>query len=207
LPSIDFADYIFDKQKQAESITLTEAQRAAIKQIEEYWINRNRNMRNWKTQRHFVSKPESISTRVDASLYRRFSKQDRSTIIRNFTRKFLRDAGFRREFMGRLTDKEMLPEGIRGNCSDLTEFLDFLINAFPYTISGWIPNVEKELLTFYFTFCTDWSLNWALRCALVINASVSEQSPITREEVPNLLMILASEAMDFDLDTADQVKK
>lgn len=184
---------MFNKQKQAESTALTAAQREAIKKVENYWLDRIRNMNHWKVQKHFTWKRESISTRVESTLYQRLKDQDKSRLIRNFARKFLRDPAFRGGFMGRLDSPDMFPTGIKKNCSDVTEFLSLLTEDFPYTVSGWIPNVEKELLTLYFTFCTRWSLSWALRCSLCDNLESGDQHPILPEEVPYLIQSIIGE--------------
>jgi len=62
---INFRDYLFLPKNHPVFTTLTEKQKQAIKNIEEYWINRVRNYRNWKFQKHWSYKKETISSRLD----------------------------------------------------------------------------------------------------------------------------------------------
>jgi len=193
--SIDFRVYIFNKQKQAESTILTPMQREAIKKIEDYWIQRWKNARNWKFQKHFSLRWETVSTRVDETLYKRCSKENVSRKIQTFVRVFLRDAGFREEFLNRLV--EDIPEEVSSGVRDITDFLDRLNEMFPRVLSGKLRNLEKELVTLYFTLYSQFSLSWAIRRFLIEDPPVAWQPRIYYQEVPGILRALLRQGDDW----------
>jgi len=88
---INFGDYLFLPKNSLAFTTLTEAQKQAIKNIEEYWINRVRNYQNWRFQKHWSYKKESISSRLDRYTFETLKGNNNSKSIQNFVRTFLRD--------------------------------------------------------------------------------------------------------------------
>lgn len=195
--SINFRDYLFLPKNHPTLTTLTAKQKQAIKNIEEYWINRVRNYRNWKFQKHWSYKKESISSRLDEYTFESLKGNNNSKSIRNFVRLFLRDKKFRKKFLDILWDQfKKDPSDPR---MELLQYLDYtdnkqlLIEIFPRVVSGKIYVIEKELLSFYFTFISEFSVSYAIRVGLIHFRTLEDQNPIEKEEVIPILNELIKE--------------
>ena len=186
--SINFADYIFNKQLQKEDTSLSPAQRAAIKKIEEYWTNRIHNARNWKRQDHFSGKIEVITCRVGQQIYKQWQGKQPSKFLRNFIRAFINSVDTRRDFMAYLETQTQAD--MTAFCRDRTDFLDRLVEEFPYTFSTKVLNIEKELLFYYFTFKTTYSVSWALRSALIQDRTYGFHAPLEKDDVSPILLCM-----------------
>lgn len=196
--SINFRDYLFLPKNSLAFTTLTIAQKQAIKNIEEYWINRIRNYRNWKFRKHWSYKKESISSRLDRYTFESLKGNNNSKSIQNFVRKFLRDKKFRKKFevilWHQFSKKD--PSDPR---MELLQYLDYtdskqlLIDIFPHVVSGIVYVVEKELISFYFTFINEFSLSYAIRVGLIHFRDLENQDPIEKEEVLAILNELINE--------------
>ena len=195
--SINFRDYLFLPKNSPAFTTLTTAQKQAIKNIEEYWINRIRNYRNWKFQKHWSYKKESISSRLDRYTFESLKGNNNSKSIQNFARTFLRDKEFRKRF------EVILWQQFKKDPSDprmeLLQYLDYtdykqsLIEIFPHVVSGIVYVIEKELISFYFTFINEFSLSYAIRVGLIHFRDLENQDPIEQEEVLAILNELINE--------------
>jgi hypothetical protein len=194
---INFRDYLFRPKNSLAFTTLTDAQKQAIKNIEEYWINRVRNFRNWKFQKHWSYKKESISSRLDGYTFKSLKGNNNSKSIQNFVRLFLRDKEFRKKFEVILWDQyEKDPVDPRMELlqySDPTDNKQLLIEIFPYVVSGRVYVIEKELISFYFTFINEFSISYAIRVGLIHFRDLKNQDPIEKEEVIAILNDLISE--------------
>ncbi len=194
---INFRDYLFLPKDSLAFTTLTTAQKKAIKNIEEYWINRIRNYQNWKFRKHWSYKKESISSRLDRYTFESLKGNNNSKSIQNFVRKFLRDKKFRKKF------EVILWQQFEKDPSDpnmeLLQYLDYtdskqlLIDIFPHVVSGIVYVVEKELISFYFTFINEFSLSYAIRVGLIHFRDLENQDPIEKEEVLAILNELINE--------------
>ena len=194
---INFRDYLFLPKNHPVFTTLTEKQKQAIKNIEEYWINRMRNYRNWKFQKHWSYKKETISSRLDKYTFKSLKGNNNSKSIQNFVRIFLRDKKFRKKFQDILYDQfEKDPSDPR---MELLQYLDptdnkqLLIEIFPHVVPGSIYVIEKELLSFYFTFISEFSVSYAIRVGLIHFRNLEDQDPIEKEEVIPILNELINE--------------
>ncbi len=172
-------------------------QKKAIKNIEKYWTNRVRNYRNWKFQKHWSYKKESISSRLDRYTFESLKGNNNSRSIQNFVRIFLRDKKFRKKFKDILWDQfEKDPSDPR---MELLQYLDItdnkqsLIEIFPHVVSGIVYVVEKELISFYFTFMSGFSVSYAIRVGLIHFRYLENQDPIKKEEVLAILNELINE--------------
>ena len=191
--SIKFEEFIFNYQKQKEFTTiLTQKQKEAIKKIEEYWTNRITNSQRWKSQRHFSYKKETISTRIDEGLFNSIKNENNNKKIQKCIRQFLRDQSFRDKLV-KLFYKDIVPGRLAA--FDITDWMNILIDLHPYIVSAKIFNTEKELLTYYFTFHSTFSISYALRIMLVHynEFSLEDQKPIEKEEVPYILSNILKE--------------
>ena len=195
--SINFGDYLFLPKSSLAFTTLTDAQKQAIKKIEEYWINRVRNFRNWKFQKHWSYKKESISSRLDGYTFKSLRGNNNSKSIQNFVRMFLRNKKFRKKFESILWDQfEKDPSDPRMELLqylDTTDYKQALIEIFPYVVSGRVYVIEKELISFYFTFISEFSISYAIRVGLIHFRDLKNQDPIEKEEVIAILNELISE--------------
>ncbi len=195
--SIDFEDYLFKPKNTEAFTTLTDRQKQAIKKIEEYWINRVRNYRNWKFQKHWSYKKESISSRLDGYTFGSLKGNNNSKSIQNFVRKFLRNKEFRKKFIRILWDrfeKDLFdPRMELLQYLDITDNKQLLFEMFPHVVSGIVSVIEKELFTFYFTFLSEFSVSYAIRVGLIHFKDLKDLNPIEKEEViPILEEILKS---------------
>ena len=205
--SINFRDYLFLPKNSLAFTTLTDAQKQAIKKIEEYWINRVRNYRKWKFQKHWSYKKESISSRLDKYTFDSLKGNNNSKSIQNFVRKFLRNDQFRNKFIKILWEQfEKDPVDSR---LELLEHLDFtdckqmLIEIFPHVVSGEVYTIEKELFTFYFTFLSEFSISYTIRVGLIHFRELENQNPIGKEEIiPILEKILQLNENDRKLEVS-----
>lgn len=194
---INFRDYLFLPKNSLAFTTLTTAQKKAIKNIEEYWINRIRNYQNWKFQKHWSYKKESISSRLDKYTFQSLKGNNNSKSIQNFVRTFLRDKEFRKKF------EVILWQQFKKDPSDpimeLLQYLDYtdskqlLIEIFPHVVSGIVYVIEKELISFYFTFINEFSISYAIRAGLIHFRDLENQDPIEKEEVLAILNELINE--------------
>lgn len=195
--SINFRDYLFLPKNSPAFTTLTVAQKQAIKNIEEYWINRIRNYQNWKFQKHWSYKKESISSRLDGHTFESLKGNNNSKSIQNFVRKFLRDKEFRKRFEVILWEQfEKDPSDPRLEFLqylDITDNKQSLIEIFPNVVSGIVYVVEKELISFYFTFINEFSISYAIRVGLIHFRDLENQDPIEKEEVIGILNELINE--------------
>jgi len=194
--SINFRDYLFLPKNSLAFTTLTVAQKQAIKNIEGYWINRIRNYRNWKFQKHWSYRKESVSSRLDRSTFESLKGNNNSKSIQNFVRTFLRDKKFRKRFEVILwhqfeKDPSNLTESLQ--YLDITDNKQLLIEIFPHVVSGIVYVVEKELISFYFTFINEFSLSYAIRVGLIHFRDLENQDPIEKEEVLAILNELINE--------------
>ncbi|MFW9971725.1 MAG: hypothetical protein ACFFDF_16150 [Candidatus Odinarchaeota archaeon] len=189
--TINFGDYLFLPKSSPLFTTLTERQKEAIKNIEEYWISRVRNYQKWKFQKHWSYREESISSRLDKFTFESLRGNNNSKSIQNFVRVFLRNEDFRKNFIQILWEqfeKDPLDPRI-----ELLQYLDttdnkqLLIEIFPHVVSGRIFVIEKELFTFYFTFLNEFSISYAIRTGLIHFRNLEDQVPIEKEEVIPIL--------------------
>ncbi len=189
--SIHFGDYLFIPKYSLAFTTLTEKQKEAIKNIEEYWINRVRNYRNWKFQKHWSNRKESISSRLDTYTFKSLKGNNNSKSIQNFVRTFLRNKDFREKFKVILWDQfEKDPSDPRMELLqylDITDNKQLLTEIFPHVVSGIISVIEKELFSFYFTFISEFSVSYAIRVGLIHFKDLENQKPIDKEEVIPIL--------------------
>ncbi len=169
----------------------------AIKNIEEYWTNRVRNYRNWKSQKHWSYNKESISSRLDRYTFESLKGNNNSKSIQNFVRMFLRDKKFRKKFEVILWDQfKKDPPDPR---MELLQYLDItdnkqsLIEIFPHVVAGRVYVIEKELISFYFTFISEFSVSYAIRVGLIHFRNLEDQDPIEKEEVIPILNELINE--------------
>jgi len=150
-----------------------------------------RNYRNWKFQKHWSYKKESVSSRLDRYTFESLKGNNNSKSIQNFVRIFLRDKKFRKKFLDILYDQfEKDPSDPR---MELLQYLDptdnkqLLIEIFPHVVSGSVYVIEKELLSFYFTFIREFSVSYAIRVGLIHFRNLEDQDPIEKEEVIPIL--------------------
>ncbi len=194
---INFRDYLFLPKNSPAFTTLTTAQKQAIKNIEEYWINRMRNYQNWKFQKHWSYKKESISSRLDGFTFESLKGNNNSKSIQNFVRTFLRDKEFRSKFEVILWEQfEKDPSDPRMELLkylDITDNKQSLIEIFPHVVSGIVYVIEKELISFYFTFMNEFSISYAIRVGLIHFRDLENQDPIKKEEVLAILNELINE--------------
>jgi len=177
--SINFGDYLFLPKSSLTFTNLTEEQKQAIKNIEEYWNNRVRNYQNWRFQKHWGHKKESISSRLDRYTFESLKGNNNSKSIQNFVRTFLRDKRFQKKFKVLLWDQfEKDPSS--DNKQLLTEI-------FPHVVSGRVYVIEKELFSFYYTFISEFSMSYAIRVGLIHFRDLESQDPIEKEEVIPIL--------------------
>jgi len=192
--SVNLHEYLFIRKDSPRFTTLTKRQQEAVKKIENYWINRTRNYKNWKTQKHWSYKTETISIRIERNLNERIKNRNNSLLLRNFIRQFLIDDNFRKSFIEQVYKTEQKDWGKLGEIYpylDTTDKKTFLMQEFPFTISSKILVIEKELFTFYFTFLSETSITYALRTALKFYKNLSiNYKPIMKEDVPNLMLNL-----------------
>ncbi|MFX1236331.1 MAG: hypothetical protein ACFFAS_20315 [Promethearchaeota archaeon] len=189
--SINFEDYLFRPKKDTDFTTLTKAQQTAIKNIEEYWIRRTKNYYNWKSQKHWNYKRETISARIEKHLYNELKTNNNNKSIQNFIRHFLRDIDFRNLYLNKL--HEQFEKDLRLWFLDYLDYTDKkakIIEIFPKVISGEINTIEKELFTFYSTFLTDFSMSYMIRVALIHFRHESPSEPINKEEVIYIMRTL-----------------
>lgn len=180
--------------------TLSPAQLEAKKKIEEYWKERRKRYKNWKFQKYWsLGKPESISTRVDDWLYNELKNQDTSKIIQNFIRHFLRHKHFRKKFMKVLyiQFQKEIPIPLKKYSIDISELFENLLKFYPNTVSAKVYPMEKELLFFYFTFLSNFSVSYALRVALIHFRYESLQEPIQEDYEVFLLLSKMIEEVKF----------
>lgn len=186
--SINFMDFIFKSKNSHSFTTLTEKQKIAIKNIEIYWLNRVRNYNNWKTQKHWSLRKETISSRLDTHTWSLLKNNNNSKSIQNFIRKFLRESVFRDKFNEILWDQYKKDPAFEFlQYLDPTDFKDALINLFPHVVSGEIIVIEKELFTFYNTFMCQFSISYVLRIALIYFRDLKNQDPLKFEEVIEIM--------------------
>lgn len=201
---INFNEFIFNKEKKKEITTLSKAQQEAIKKIENYYINRFQMMKNWKNQKHFSYKSESISCRVSKQEFNNLRIiKDISKYIKIFTRNFIWDPEFRKNFIGNLLHEQINKDGwLNGSpfkrTSDLTDYNQLLIEMYPKVIGAKIYNIEKELFAFYFTFIENkFSISYVLRCALLNYETLSQQiqeiEPFGKDEVLDIMLSFLKE--------------
>jgi len=191
--SIKFEEFIFNYQKQKDFTSiLTQKQKEAIKKIEEYWNTRITNRSNWKRQKHFSFKKETISTRIGKRLFDSIRGDNNNRKIQNWVRTFLREKLFRNKLV-ELFYKEIVPGELFA--FDITDWMDILIDLYPNVVSSEIYNIEKELLTYYFTFHSTFSISYALRIILVHynEFNLEDQKPIGKDEVPYILSEILKE--------------
>lgn len=189
--SINFGDYLFLSKSSPAFTNLTEEQKQAIKNIEEYWINRVRNYQNWRFQKHWSNKKESISSRLDRYTFESLKGNNNSKSIQNFVRTFLRDKGFQKKFKVLLWDQfEKDPSDTRMELLqylDITDNKQLLTEIFPHVVSGRVYVIEKELFSFYYTFISEFSMSYAIRVGLIHFRDLESQNPIEKEEVIPIL--------------------
>ena len=191
--SIKFKEFIFNYKKQKEFTSiLTRKQKEAIKKIEEYWTNRITGYNNWKRQKHFSFNKETISTRIGKGLFSSIKNENNNKKIQNCVRFFLQNQSFRHKLIN-LFYKDIVPgELLR---FDITDWMDALIDLYPHVVSSKIRNIEKELITYYFTFHSTFSISYALRIMLVhyTEFNLEDQKPIGKDEVPYILSKILKE--------------
>ena len=73
------------------------------------------------------------------------------------------------------------------NSGDITAFLKKLQELYPYVVSGEIYTIEKELFSFYCYYFTPFSISYNLRCGLLFNYEIRDQSSIKKFEVYEIL--------------------
>lgn len=165
---------------------LTEQQRDAIIKIKKYWKTRVKNSKNWKAQKHWGYKQETISARINENLFNRLKNVNINKIIQNFIRKFLRDPDFRELFLEKLHEQFIRDVSDPVDSVDLTSWFESLLHMFPKVVSGKVYTIEKELFTFYFTFLNSFSVSYAVRCALIHYQNLENQIEIKKDEVISL---------------------
>lgn len=186
--SINFMDFIFKSKKSPSFTTLTGRQKIAIKNIELYWLNRIRNYNNWKTQKHWSLRKETISSRLDTHTWSLLKNNNNSKSIQNFIRKFLRESSFRDKFNEILWKQYRNDPGFEFlQYLDPSDFKNALINLFPHVVSGEITVIEKELFTFYNTFMCQFSISYVLRIALIHFRDLENQDTLKFDEVLEIM--------------------
>ena len=209
--SVNLYEFLFIRKDSSKFTTLTMRQKEAVKKIENYWINRTRNYKNWKTQKHWSYKAETISTRIERNLYEYIKNRNNSLILRNFIRQFLTDNNFRKSFLEQIYKTEQEDWGLLGEIYpylDVTDKKTFLMQEFPLTITSKISVIEKELFTFYFTFLSETSIAYALRTALKFyeNRTINYK-PILKEDVPNMILNLINTQERWNNEGLDNIKE
>ena len=181
--SINFRNFIFLKTSDIRFTTLTSEQKKAIKNIKKYWIDRVKNYKKWKFQKHWSKAKVTISSRVEKILYNSLKSLNIQKIIQNFVRKFLINSKFREIFLETLNQQyeRDIPIPVEG--IDVIDWFGTLKNLYPYVVSGKVLTIEKELFTFYFTFCSEFSVSYATRVALIHFRNELPQEPIKRNEI------------------------
>jgi len=196
--SINLFNYLFLPKSSETFTALTMAQQTKIRNIEKYWINRVKNFKNWKYQKHWSYKKESISTRVETRLHEELKTNNNNRSIQNFVRHFLRDSDFRNQYFDKLYEQYSKDQyeilSIYENL-DYTDKKALLIDLFPKVISGEIYTIEKELFTFYSTFLTEMSTSYMIKVALIHFRNEKDQEPIEKEEVIPLLMNILKDSL------------
>lgn len=165
------------------NIFVTSEQKKAIKNIKKYWIDRVKNYQNWKFQKHWSKAKVTISSRIEKILYDSLKSLNTQKIIQNFVRNFLRNSKFR-EISLEILDQQYkrdMPIPVEG--IDLTDWFGTLTNIYPNVVSGKVLTIEKELFTFYFTFCSEFSVSYAVRVALIHFRNELPREPIKRNEI------------------------
>lgn len=189
--SINLGNYLFLPKSSLAFTTLTDEQKQAIKNIEEYWTNRVKNYQNWRFQKHWSNKKESISSRLDRYTFESLKGNNNSKSIQNFVRTFLRDKGFQKKFKVILWDQfEQDPSDTRMELLqylDITDNKQLLTEIFPHVVSGRVYVIEKELFSFYYTFISEFSMSYAIRVGLIHFRDLESQNPIEKEEVIPIL--------------------
>lgn len=197
--SINLFNFIYLSKKDPRFTILTEPQKQAIKKIRDYWSNRARNTRNWKSQKHWSYRKETISSRIDIQLFDKLKNYNVQKIIQNFVRRFLRDRTFRNYFIDHTLPEQFEKEKIVTiwDGIDTTDCYSNLINVYPKVVSGNVYTIEKELFSFYFTFINiKSSISYAVRVALIHHRNDSDREPIKKEEIIPILLDLIKEEGD-----------
>ena len=198
--SINFLNFILLSPSDVRFTILTSEQKKAIKNIKKYWIDRVKNYRNWKTQKHWSKAKVTISSRIEKILYDSLKSLNIQKIIQNFVRNFFRNSKFREVFLETLDQqyKEDMPIPVEG--IDITDWFGTLKNIYPYVVSGKVLTIEKELFTFYFTFCSEFSVSYATRVALIHFRNELPQEPIERNEISPIMQDLLKDFMIIEED-------
>lgn len=179
--SIDLSKYVFHPELKADIKNLSSDEQTSIKNIEEYLINRYQRSKNWKTQQHFSSAVEIISTRVSEREFKQIKQIDTNTYIRNFIRIFLTDPEFRKNFIILMHDQVTIDATnitVSKLCpSDKTDYYQIMKDLYPMVISCKINNIEKEMLFFYFGLVLrQFTISYALRTALLHEFKIEDQA-------------------------------
>ena len=169
---------------------LSDLQKKAIENIEDYWQNRVKNFKNWKDSKHFGYRKESVSARISGYLYNSLKSKNKNKLIQNFVRFLLRNKDFQEEFkkkLGEQYEKDlnslMFELEEQKYQEDTTAFMKKLKELYPYVVSGEIFTLEKELFVFYCYFFTTFSISYILRCGLLFQYEIETQEPIQKFEV------------------------
>lgn len=198
---INLSYFINLKSDDLRFTILSDAQKEAIKNIKKYWQNRVKNYNNWKNQKHFSYKKETISSRIDEKLFNELRDNNTQKLIQNFVRTFLRDIAFRIDFLEKIEEqyKKDVHSPVFG-VFDPTEQYNLLIAIFPKVVSGKLYSIEKELLTLFFTFFTEYTISYAIRVALIHFQDLPNQTPIKKCEIIPILynLITNHDELDFE---------
>ncbi len=188
------SEYFTTLKKELWYEQLSDLQKKAIDNIEDYWQNKVKNFKNWKRSKHFGYKKESISARISGYLYHSIKFKNRNKLIQNFIRFLLRNEDFQEEFREKLREQSkkdlnslMFELGEPRYQNDITAFMKKLKELYPYVVSGEIKTLEKELFVFYCYFFTPFSISYILRCGLLFEYEIETQEPIQKFEVYEIL--------------------
>lgn len=132
-----------------------------------------------KPQQHWSDKKTTISSRIDKELYEKIKNNNPNQLIQNFIRKFLKDSKFRKEVLIKFSyqfDQDFSKPFLSEKWYEDTKI-----------VAGEIITIEKELIAFYFTFFSNFTVSCAIRVGLIHFRDIENQKPIEKEEVIPIL--------------------
>ena len=167
-------------QLQENLIALKEGRKPILQKI-----NKIQNFNKFIPQQHWSNKETTVSGRIEKELYEEIKKENPNKIIRNFIRKFLRNFHFREELLARLSyqfEQDFSKPILSEKWFEGTNVVSSIVYV-----------VEKELISFYFTFLSNFTVSNAIRVGLIHFRDLENQDPIEKEEVIGILNELINE--------------
>ncbi|KKM63527.1 hypothetical protein LCGC14_1510570 [marine sediment metagenome] len=142
-------------------------------------VNKALNFNELKTQQHWSDKETTISSRIEKGLYEKIKKMNINKLIQNLIRSFLRFPKFRKDLLDKISYQ--FEQDFSGPILSEKWLEDTNV------VTGIFSIVEKELLTFHFTFLSNFTVSYAIRVGLIHFRDLENQEPIDKEEVIPIL--------------------